>query len=220
LSTYSNKAVALFEYLPEDTVLTGLPAVTVGLSPDALSERAGIKWTGDDTELGPSVFSVFRLHPGGPRFFLSSWENAPYPAVTVSSDARAKESDIDMLLARLGVAEDEIIDRVPVRAAQPAARRARLLSKADIIEAVANNSGLSKADSARAVESLVNTVTRTLKKGDEVSITGFGKFSVVQRAARQGVNPRTGEKIRIKASKAPKFTAGAQLKQSVSRKAS
>ena len=149
MSTYSNKAVALFEYLPEDTVLTGLPAVTVGLSPDALSERAGIKWTGDDTELGPSVFSVFRLHPGGPRFFLSSWENAPYPAVTVSSDARAKESDIDMLLARLGVAEDEIIDRVPVRAAQPAARRARLLSKADIIEAVANNSGLSKADSSR-----------------------------------------------------------------------
>ena len=83
------------------------------------------------------------------------------------------------------------------------------------IDAIAADSGLTKADSARAVESLVDTVTKTLKKGDEVSITGFGKFSVVKRAARQGVNPRTGERVKIKASKAPKFSAGAALKQAV-----
>ena len=73
-----------------------------------------------------------------------------------------------------------------------------------------------RSDSARAIDSLVNTVTKTLKKGDEVAITGFGKFSVVKRAARQGVNPRTGERVKIKASKAPKFSAGASLKQAVS----
>jgi DNA-binding protein HU-beta len=92
------------------------------------------------------------------------------------------------------------------------------MNKSQLIEAVAADSGLSKADSSRAIESLLATVTKTLKKGDEVSITGFGKFSVVKRAARLGVNPRTGEKVKIKASKAPKFSAGASLKQSVSPK--
>jgi DNA-binding protein HU-beta len=92
------------------------------------------------------------------------------------------------------------------------------MNKTQLIEAIAADSGLSKADSTRAIESLLDTVTKTLKKGDEVSITGFGKFSVVKRAARAGVNPRTGEKVKIKASKAPKFSAGASLKQAVSPK--
>lgn len=92
------------------------------------------------------------------------------------------------------------------------------MNKSQLVEAIAADSGLSKADAARAVESFVGTVGNTLKKGDDVVITGFGKFSVVKRAARQGVNPRTGEKVKIKASKAPKFTAGASLKQTVSPK--
>ena len=89
------------------------------------------------------------------------------------------------------------------------------MNKSQLIDAVSADSGLTKADSARAIDSLVGTVTKTLKKGDEVSITGFGKFSVVNRKARQGVNPRTGERVKIKASKAPKFSAGATLKQAV-----
>ncbi|MCW3068302.1 MAG: family DNA-binding protein [Solirubrobacterales bacterium] len=92
------------------------------------------------------------------------------------------------------------------------------MNKSQLITAVAADSGLTKVDSARAIDSLLDTVTRTLKKGDEVSITGFGKFSVVNRAARQGVNPRTGERVKIKASKAPKFSAGATLKQAVGKK--
>jgi nucleoid DNA-binding protein len=92
------------------------------------------------------------------------------------------------------------------------------MNKSQLIEAVASDSGLTKTDSARVIESLLDTVTRTLRKGDEVNITGFGKFSVVKRAARQGVNPRTGERVKIKASKAPKFSAGASLKQAVSLK--
>jgi DNA-binding protein HU-beta len=92
------------------------------------------------------------------------------------------------------------------------------MNKSQLVDAVSADSGLSKADAMRAIESFVVTVNKTLKKGDEVAITGFGKFSVVKRAARQGVNPRTGEKVKIKASKAPKFTAGAGLKQSVSGK--
>ncbi|HEY7933286.1 MAG TPA: HU family DNA-binding protein [Solirubrobacteraceae bacterium] len=92
------------------------------------------------------------------------------------------------------------------------------MNKTQLIEAVAAESGLSKADSTRAIESFVATVGKTLKKGDDVVITGFGKFSVVKRAARMGVNPRTGEKVKIKASKAPKFSPGAGLKQTVSPK--
>jgi DNA-binding protein HU-beta len=90
------------------------------------------------------------------------------------------------------------------------------MNKSQLIEAVAADSGLSRADAGRAIDSLLGTVSKTLKKGDEVAITGFGKFSVVKRAARKGVNPRTGEPVKIKASKAPKFTAGATLKTTVS----
>ncbi len=90
------------------------------------------------------------------------------------------------------------------------------MNKTELIEAIAKDSGLSKADSSRALESLLTTVTKTLKKGDEVAITGFGKFSIVKRAARTGRNPQTGEAVKIKASKSPKFTAGATFKNAVS----
>ena len=92
------------------------------------------------------------------------------------------------------------------------------MNKSQLVDAIAKETGLAKADAARAVDSLVGTVTKTLKKGEEVAITGFGKFSVVKRAARQGVNPQTGERVKIKASKAPKFSAGAGLKQAVNPK--
>ncbi len=92
------------------------------------------------------------------------------------------------------------------------------MNKSELIDAVAADTGFTKVDAAIALESVIGTVTKTLKKGGEVSITGFGKFSVVKRAARQGVNPRTGERVKIKASKAPKFSAGASLKQAISPK--
>ena len=90
------------------------------------------------------------------------------------------------------------------------------MNKSELVEAIAKDSGLSKADTGRALESFVATVEKTLKKGEEVAITGFGKFSVAKRGARQGRNPATGQKIKIKASKAPWFSAGATLKQAVS----
>jgi len=92
------------------------------------------------------------------------------------------------------------------------------MNKSELVEAIAAESQLTKADAGRALEAYVTVVNKTLKKGDEIAITGFGKFSVVKRSARLGVNPRTGEKVKIKASKAPKFTAGASLKNSVSPK--
>ncbi len=92
------------------------------------------------------------------------------------------------------------------------------MNKTELIDAIAKDSGLSRADSARAIASLVNTVQKTLKKGDDVAITGFGKFSVTRRGARTGRNPATGAPLKIKASKAPKFTAGATLKATVSGK--
>jgi DNA-binding protein HU-beta len=89
------------------------------------------------------------------------------------------------------------------------------MNKSQLIDAIAKDAGMTKADTSRTLESLLDTVTKSLKKGEEVAITGFGKFSVVKRAARQGVNPRTGEKVKIKASKAPKFSPGAALKHAV-----
>jgi len=92
------------------------------------------------------------------------------------------------------------------------------VNKTELVDAIAKDSGLSRADSARAIDSLISIVQKTLKKGDDVAITGFGKFSVAKRGARTGRNPATGATLKIKASKAPKFTAGATLKATVSGK--
>jgi DNA-binding protein HU-beta len=92
------------------------------------------------------------------------------------------------------------------------------MNKSEFVEAIAKESGLTNADARKAVEAVITTVEKTLKKGDEVALTGFGKFSVTKRAARTGRNPQTGETVKIKASKAPKFTAGAALKTAVNGK--
>lgn len=89
------------------------------------------------------------------------------------------------------------------------------MNKNDLISSVAGTAGLSKADATRAVDAVISTVTKALKGGDAVRLVGFGTFSVAQRKASTGRNPRTGEKIQIKASKQPKFKAGKALKDAV-----
>jgi len=89
------------------------------------------------------------------------------------------------------------------------------MQKSDLVEKIADEAGISKAAADRAIKSLLDSVTRALKKGDRVSLVGFGTFSVSKRAARTGRNPRTGETIRIKASKAPRFAPGKSLKDAV-----
>jgi DNA-binding protein HU-beta len=88
-------------------------------------------------------------------------------------------------------------------------------TKAEFIDMVADRSGLSKRDASKAVDAFLESVTETLKSGDAVSFTGFGKFAPQQRAARQGVNPRTGERVQIPAATVPKFSAGSSLKQAL-----
>ncbi|MCJ7558356.1 MAG: HU family DNA-binding protein [Gammaproteobacteria bacterium] len=89
------------------------------------------------------------------------------------------------------------------------------MNKGDLIDAVAAASGLSKADSTKAVDAVVSSITASLKRGDQVSLVGFGTFAVKHRAARSGRNPRTGETIQIGASNAPGFKAGKALKDAV-----
>ncbi|AER57052.1 putative DNA-binding protein HU-beta [Pseudoxanthomonas spadix BD-a59] len=89
------------------------------------------------------------------------------------------------------------------------------MNKAELIEAVAGRSDLSKADSTRAVDAVIASITEALKGGDSVTIVGFGTFQVRGRAARTGRNPKTGENIDIAASKNPAFKAGKALKDAV-----
>jgi DNA-binding protein HU-beta len=89
------------------------------------------------------------------------------------------------------------------------------MNKAELIDAVADSTDLSKADATRAVDAVLDTVTGALKKGEQVSLVGFGTFEVRERAARQGRNPQTGATIQIAASKAPAFKAGKALKDAV-----
>ncbi len=89
------------------------------------------------------------------------------------------------------------------------------MNKADLVSAVADASGLTKADAGKAVEATFEAITNTLKKGDEVRLVGFGTFAVAKRKASTGRNPRTGEPMTIKASTQPKFKAGKALKDAV-----
>lgn len=89
------------------------------------------------------------------------------------------------------------------------------MNKNDLVSHVATAADLSKGDATKAVEAVLDAITDALSKGDEVRLVGFGTFSVAQRAASEGRNPRTGEKIQIPASKQPKFKAGKGLKDAV-----
>ena len=89
------------------------------------------------------------------------------------------------------------------------------MNKTDLIDVVAESADLPKASASRAVDAMVNAITKALKKNDEVTLVGFGTFSVRKRAARAGRNPRTGETIKIAASKVPAFKAGKALKDAV-----
>ena len=84
-----------------------------------------------------------------------------------------------------------------------------------MIEKVASGAGLSKADAARAVNATIGSITSALKKGQSVTLVGFGTFKVSRRKARKGRNPRTGEVIAIKAAKVPRFSVGKSLKDAV-----
>jgi DNA-binding protein HU-beta len=89
------------------------------------------------------------------------------------------------------------------------------VNKNDLVAAVSTGTGLSKSDSANAVDSMLDSIAGALKSGGEVRLVGFGTFSVAQRRASEGRNPRTGERIQIPASKQPKFKAGKALKDAV-----
>lgn len=89
------------------------------------------------------------------------------------------------------------------------------MNKYDLIDAVAESTGLAKSDAGRAVEAVLATITDAMKKGDTVTISGFGAFQTKTRAARSGRNPRTGETIAIPASRVPGFKAGKGLKDAV-----
>ena len=89
------------------------------------------------------------------------------------------------------------------------------MNKSELIDAIATDADLSKASAGRALDAALEAITKTLKKGGQVSLVGFGTFSVKKRAARTGRNPQTGAEIQIKAAKVPGFKAGKALKDAV-----
>ncbi|HAC33077.1 MAG TPA: DNA-binding protein HU [Gammaproteobacteria bacterium] len=89
------------------------------------------------------------------------------------------------------------------------------MNKSELIDLIAEDAGLSKADAAKALDAGLNGITSALSKNDSVTLVGFGTFSVGERSARTGRNPQTGATIQIKASKTPKFKAGKALKDAV-----
>jgi DNA-binding protein HU-beta len=89
------------------------------------------------------------------------------------------------------------------------------MNKSELIDAIAKESKLSKVDSGKAIDAIVSSITKALKKGDRVALVGFGSFSVAKRAARNGRNPQTGKAIKIAAKKVAKFKAGEGLAKAV-----
>jgi DNA-binding protein HU-beta len=91
------------------------------------------------------------------------------------------------------------------------------MTKTDLVDLVAAKTGKTKSASATVVDSILGAIKGALKKGDKVTLVGFGTFEVAKRAARSGVNPRTRQKIKIKAAKVPRFKAGKALKDAVNK---
>ena len=89
------------------------------------------------------------------------------------------------------------------------------MNKAELVAAIAENADITRKDAEKAVKAFVDVVTEELKKGEKVQVVGFGTFEVVERAAREGRNPHTGEPMPIAASRAPKFKAGKVLKDAL-----
>jgi len=89
------------------------------------------------------------------------------------------------------------------------------VTKSEFVDRVAASSGLSKKDAGAAVDAVISSIESALQAGEEVNFTGFGKFHVAERGAREGRNPRTGETMTIAASRVPRFTAGSGLKKAV-----
>ncbi len=89
------------------------------------------------------------------------------------------------------------------------------MNKSELIEAIAESADLTKADAGRALDAVIDAITEALKKGDTVSLVGFGSFGVKERAERQGRNPQTGDTITIQAAKIPSFKPGKALKDAV-----
>jgi DNA-binding protein HU-beta len=92
------------------------------------------------------------------------------------------------------------------------------MNKADIVDKIAAEAGITKTQATAALDATVNCVTASLKKGDRVTLVGFGTFSTSQRKARTGRNPQTGKPIKIAAKRVAKFAAGAELKKAVNKK--
>ena len=89
------------------------------------------------------------------------------------------------------------------------------MTKSEFVDQVADRSGLGKGEADKAVNAVLETIEEVLKRGGDINFTGFGKFSVAQRGARQGVNPQTGERIQIAATRVPRVSAGSALKSAV-----
>lgn len=89
------------------------------------------------------------------------------------------------------------------------------MTKADLVSKIASKAELTKAEAAEALDATIEAIKEALKKGDKVTLVGFGSFYVSKRKARKGRNPRTGQEIKIPATKVPKFTAGKSLKEAV-----
>jgi DNA-binding protein HU-beta len=89
------------------------------------------------------------------------------------------------------------------------------VTKQEFVDRVATRADLNKNKASEAVDAVLDTIEEALRRGSDVSFTGFGKFSVAERGARQGVNPQTGERIQIAATRVPRFSAGSALKKSV-----
>jgi|GEM_PF-4811004 len=132
-TTTQTRPASELEVLSAETVVTGLPAVTVAVAPTDLSDRVGLTWSEVDSELGSARILVVRLDDDGPRFALTSYDEAPSPVVTIAADGNATEQDIDLLLRELKIRRSEVLDRVGVRAVDggtTGTRRSRTVQRA------------------------------------------------------------------------------------------
>jgi hypothetical protein len=189
------------EVLSADTAVSGLPVVTVAVSPTDLSERVDLPWREVDSELGSARILVVKLGGGGPRFALTSYDEAPSPVVTIAADGNATEQDIDVLLRGLRIRPSEVLDRVGVRAVDDrpvSTRRPRATQRAKRARPAKRTSRAAKQSRAKASRGRSPSVLELLDNRPGMTVPELAQHFAISRSSLYRLVSRLEEEDRVR----------------------
>jgi Winged helix-turn-helix DNA-binding len=200
-TTTQTRPASELEVLSAETVVTGLPVVTAAVTPVDLSDRIGLPWGEVDSELGSVRILVVRLDDDGPRFALTSYDEAPSPVVTIAADGDATEQDIDLLLRELKIRRSEVLDRVGVRAADgrtARTRRSRTAQRAKRARPAKGTSQAAVQSRAKATRSGTPNVLELLRDRPGITVPELARHVAISERSLYRLMSRLEDEDKVR----------------------